>query len=257
MRHHRVVGITTAVAGEAQPKTEIDVLEIAEERLVEGPHLRERRAFVERGRRARREDLAAAAVGTADRGAVVGAPGEARGVVGVAGAVEHAGIGRVDHAAAEEAEFGVGVDRRHQRLEPLRSGKGVGVEQRRPRLVRRHLEADVVGGRKAAIRVEPAQAQAAIAPAGGFERAVLAGVVDEHDRTGALRLRRQRRETSRQIGARVPVDHDDRHVIGRDRGLTRPCPPTGRHGELDPGDSSTPARPGCALSPWRRISLMT
>jgi hypothetical protein len=95
--------IETTVPQEPKPESEIDVLGVAEEVLVEGACLHDVSRPVESGGRAGSENFAGGVVRRAVRTTVTVPPGQTAHVVNIAHTVETRRIVRVEHAAAEEA----------------------------------------------------------------------------------------------------------------------------------------------------------
>ena len=128
MAYDRIDELDGVLAGNAQAQAQIHILAVAEEILVESADGQQGFAVIERGRGARRQDLALDAI-PADRLTEPAAPGQAGDVIGIACAIEAVGAVGLDLQRPESARIRVSGCRAHELGQPIGLGEGIRVQR--------------------------------------------------------------------------------------------------------------------------------
>jgi len=210
VHHHRIRHVHRAQSGEAGAEGDVDVLDVAEEVLVEAARRDEHLAAVERGGRRGREDLAGLQVPARGRLAMALAPRQAAHVVDVADAVEPLAAHIGEHPAAEHGVLRMTDRRLDESLEPVGRRDRVRIEQRHQSVVDL-AEREVVAAREPPVDRGADHAHARMARLEPVGRAVDARVVDDDRREARIGLMPERLEAARQAVRAVEVDDDDGH----------------------------------------------
>ena len=101
------------------------------------------------------------------------------------------------------------LGRVEQRLQPVRGGEGIRVQEGDELAVVEHVDPDVVGGGEADVLLQAQQRDLRIRRVDQFRRAVRARVVDHENPVGRSRLAESRADRAEQQLADVEAHDDD------------------------------------------------